>query len=83
MIGFGFTDAWAARYPNAAGPTWPLLDSSPTNASAFQRIDYIWTLGNVRPLNVSQAGAAPQDKVSGLWPSDHAGVRAHLQFGHQ
>lgn len=77
----GFTDAWGARYPKVAGPTWPLLDSSPNDGTAFQRIDYIWTRGDVRALNLSQAGAAPQDKVSGLWPSDHAGVRAHLQFG--
>ncbi|UWZ81862.1 endonuclease/exonuclease/phosphatase family protein [Occallatibacter riparius] len=83
MMNLGFTDAWWTRYPNAAAaPTWPLLDSSANNATAFQRIDYIWTKGNVRPLNLSQAGAAHQDKTGGLWPSDHAGVRAHLQFGH-
>ena len=82
MQNLGFTDAWAARYPKVAAPTWPLLDSSANNATAFQRIDFIWTKGNIRPLNLSQAGAAPQDKVKGLWPSDHAGVRAHLQFGH-
>ncbi len=80
MRSFGFTDAWGARYPNNPGPTWPLLDSSPVD-TAFQRIDYIWTLGHVCPLNLSLAGAAPQDKIGSLWPSDHAGVRAHLQFG--
>jgi len=83
MQTLGFTDAWAARYPNVAAPTWPLLDSSPTSASAFQRIDYIWTKGPIRPLNLSQAGTDPQSKVGGLWPSDHAGVRAHLQFTRQ
>jgi endonuclease/exonuclease/phosphatase family metal-dependent hydrolase len=83
MLSFGFTDAWGARYLNDPAPTWPLLNSSATNSTAFQRIDYIWTLGDVRPLNLSQAGAAPHDKVSGLWPSDHAGVRATLQFGRQ
>jgi endonuclease/exonuclease/phosphatase family metal-dependent hydrolase len=83
MLSFGFTDAWQARYPNIPAPTWPLLNSSPTSSTAFQRIDYIWTLGNVRPLNLSLVGAAPQDKVSGLWPSDHAGVRANLQLAPQ
>jgi len=83
MQTLGFTDAWAARYPNVAAPTWPLLDSSPTSASAFQRIDYIWTKGPIRPLNLSQAGTDPQSKVGGLWPSDHAGVRAQLQFTRQ
>jgi len=26
------------------------------------------------------AGATPQEMIGGLWPSDHAGVRAVLQF---
>lgn len=80
MLSFGFTDAWGARYPNIPAPTWQLVDSSPVD-TAFQRIDYIWTLGNVCPLNLSLAGAAPHDKIDGLWPSDHAGVRALLRFG--
>lgn len=80
MLGFGFTDAWGARYPNNPAATWPLLDTSSID-TAFQRIDYIWTLGDVCPLHLSLAGAAPHDKVSGLWPSDHAGVRAQLKFG--
>lgn len=83
MLSLGFTDDWGARYPNIPAPTWPLLDSSAIDSTAFQRIDYIWTLGEVRPLNLSLAGDAPQDKVSGLWPSDHVGVRATLQFGRQ
>jgi endonuclease/exonuclease/phosphatase family metal-dependent hydrolase len=82
MLSFGFTDAWGARYPKNPAPTWQLVDSSPID-TAFQRIDYIWTLGNVCPLNLSLAGAAPQDKIDGLWPSDHAGVRALLRFGCQ
>jgi endonuclease/exonuclease/phosphatase family metal-dependent hydrolase len=81
MLSFGFSDAWGARYPNDPAPTWPLLDSSPTSSTAFQRIDYIWALGDVRPLNLSLVGTVPHDKVSGLWPSDHAGVRATLQLG--
>lgn len=83
MLSFGFTDAWAARYPHIPAPTWPLLDTSPDDSTAFQRIDYIWTLGDVRPLNLNRVGVAPHHKVSGLWPSDHAGVRAHLQFGRE
>lgn len=81
MRSFGFTDAWAARYPHIPAPTWPLLNLSKTASSAFQRIDYIWTLGDIYPLNLDLVGADPNDKVQGLWPSDHAGVRAHLQFG--
>ena len=82
MIGFGFADAWATRYPNNPAPTWQLVDSKPID-TAFQRIDYIWTLNNVCPLNLALVGAAPEDKVGGLWPSDHAGVRALLKLGCQ
>lgn len=82
MIGLGFADAWSTRYPNSPAPTWQLVDSKPVD-TAFQRIDYIWTLGDVCPLNLSLAGAAPQDKIDGLWPSDHAGVRALLKLGCQ
>jgi endonuclease/exonuclease/phosphatase family metal-dependent hydrolase len=80
MIGLGFADAWGTRYPKDPAPTWQLVDSKPVD-TAFQRIDYIWTLGNVCPLNLSLAGAAPQDKVGSFWPSDHAGVRALLKLG--
>jgi endonuclease/exonuclease/phosphatase family metal-dependent hydrolase len=82
MLSFGFSDAWGARYPKVPGPTWQLVDSSPDN-TAFQRIDYIWTLGNVCPLNLKLAGNDPHDKVGGLWPSDHIGVGANLRFGCQ
>lgn len=80
MLGLGFSDAWGALHPNDPGPTWPLVDSSPVN-TAFQRIDYIYFSSRVRPLTCRLAGNDPHDKIGGLWPSDHAGVRALLQVG--
>lgn len=80
MLSLGFADAWGTLHPNVPGPTWQLSDSTPVN-TAFQRIDYIYFSDGVRPLTCTLAGDDPHDKIGGLWPSDHAGVRATLQFG--
>jgi endonuclease/exonuclease/phosphatase family metal-dependent hydrolase len=80
MLSFGFADAWASLHPKVPGPTWQLVDTSPVD-TAFQRIDYIfYSAASWRPLTCTLAGDAPHDKVDGLWPSDHIGVRAELQF---
>ncbi len=81
MLSLGFADAWGSVHPKVPGPTWQLVDSSPVD-TAFQRIDYIFFSAGVRPLTSALAGNDPHDKIGGLWPSDHAGVRATLQFGH-
>jgi len=81
MLSLGFADAWGTLHPKVPGPTWQLVDSSRVD-TAFQRIDYIFFSAGVRPLTSSLAGNDPHDKIGGLWPSDHVGVRADLQFGH-
>jgi endonuclease/exonuclease/phosphatase family metal-dependent hydrolase len=80
MLSSGFGDAWPATHPRSSGLTWQLVDSSPVD-TATQRIDFIFFRGPVRAQVSSLAGADPHDKVGGLWPSDHAGVRALLQVG--
>ncbi len=82
MLNLGFGDAWTARHPQRPGLTWQLVDSSPVD-TATQRIDYIFYRGLVNPRTSSLAGDAKQDRIDGLWPSDHAGVRALLQVGVQ
>jgi endonuclease/exonuclease/phosphatase family metal-dependent hydrolase len=60
----GFTDVWAASHPGAPGFTWP------TDATANERIDLIFTRGIGRAQWVKRVGAdAP-------YPSDHLGVAA-------
>ncbi|PWT74626.1 MAG: hypothetical protein C5B46_03770 [Proteobacteria bacterium] len=82
MLSLGFSDAWGTLHPNGPGETWQLVDSSPVS-TAFQRIDYIFfSSGKAQPLTCAVAGNDPNEKIAGLWPSDHAGVRAGLQFGH-
>ena len=75
----GFGDAWVATHPDNPGFTWDLNNtvSSPLN----QRIDFIFFRDGVRALNSRLAGARVQDQIEGLWPSDHAGVRATLLIG--
>ena len=80
MLQAGFQDAWATTHPRDPGLTWQLVDSSTVN-TATQRIDFIFSRGPVRALTSRLAGAAPHDRTGGLWPSDHAGVRAVLQVG--
>lgn len=80
MLNLGFGDAWANRNPPRPGLTWPLLNSSNID-TATQRIDFVFYRGMVRPRVTSLAGDGRQDKINGIWPSDHAGLRALLQVG--
>ena len=82
MLQAGFQDAWATTHPQDPGLTWQLVDSS-TVDTATQRIDFIFSRRPIRALTSRLAGAAPHDRTGGLWPSDHAGVRAVLQVGEQ
>lgn len=81
-FGFGFGDAWAAVHPDQPGATWGFMpDPNDTRPIVRQRIDYIFFKNDIRALTAQLAGQRPQDKVDGLWPSDHAGVRATLLVG--
>jgi endonuclease/exonuclease/phosphatase family metal-dependent hydrolase len=81
-FGFGFGDAWAAVHPDQPGATWGFMpDPNDTRPIVHQRIDYIFFKNGVRAPTAQLAGQRPQDKVDGLWPSDHAGVRANLLVG--
>jgi endonuclease/exonuclease/phosphatase family metal-dependent hydrolase len=78
----GFDDAWAAVHPDQPGATWGYMpDPNDPRAIVYQRIDYIFFKNGVRALNAQLAGQRPEEKVDGLWPSDHAGVRVTLQVG--
>lgn len=82
MIDAGFGDAWAETHPNDPGFTWGQTPGDRNPISTLtQRIDFIFFVGEVRALNSRIAGAEPHDRIQGLWPSDHAGVRSTLQVG--
>lgn len=75
----GFTDVWDAL---GAGPgltcCWPELLAE-TAPPLTERIDYVLLRGAVS-LAVDVVGEALQDRVGGLWPSDHAGVVTTLRL---
>lgn len=79
MLSLGFHDAWSERNPPAAGLTWP-LDNSSNIDTATQRIDFVFYRGQIDAKETRLAGDMKQDKVDGMWPSDHAGLRALLQI---
>jgi endonuclease/exonuclease/phosphatase family metal-dependent hydrolase len=79
----GYMDAWELKRGDAPGLTCcQAADLLNTESMLLKRVDIVWT--DVRPQSVraSRVGANPDDRLpSGLWPSDHAGVVARLQFG--
>ena len=79
----GYLDAWELRPGNAPGLTCcQAADLLNPESMLLKRVDIVWS--DVRPWSVraSRVGADPDDRLpSSLWPSDHAGVVARLQFG--
>ncbi len=75
----GLADVWPATHPGEHGFTWPLHGEDPyTSASTpTQRIDLVLYRGGVDLRGAALIGHTTADlTLSGLWPSDHAGVRA-------
>lgn len=52
-------------------PYWPRMDRC---------IDYIWTAGTMKTLTSSVCFDRPAENDPSLWPSDHAGVWADIEF---
>lgn len=80
FIAAGFSDGWAEIFPFVPGFTCcqDELDNNPVS-QLYQRIDLILTLGDVKVRNIALFGADPRERIrGGLWPSDHAGVAAHV-----
>ncbi|WP_338932449.1 endonuclease/exonuclease/phosphatase family protein [Streptomyces netropsis] len=81
LLAAGFTDAWTATRPRNPGFTCCQAAHliNPTS-SLTQRIDYVLFRGNgVTALASDRVGDTQADRTpSGLWPSDHAGVRSVL-----
>jgi hypothetical protein len=80
FIAAGYSDGWDEIFPLVPGFTCcqDELDNNPVS-QLYQRIDLILTLGNVKVRNIALFGADPRERIAGgLWPSDHAGVAAHV-----
>jgi endonuclease/exonuclease/phosphatase family metal-dependent hydrolase len=80
FIAAGYSDGWAEIFPFLPGLTCcqDELDNNPVS-QLYQRIDLILTLGDVSVRHIALFGAEPRERIAGgLWPSDHAGVAAHV-----
>lgn len=77
----GFSDAWQEVHPTLPGYTWGVDGILPNpDYTRTERIDLIFTRGSAKVLTATVVGGAPQDRVDGYWPSDHAGVAALVQL---
>lgn len=77
LTGAGLTDAWT----DTAGFTCcqaELLDNPTSTLS--ERIDLVLTSAGARAKETKVVGDRSQDRIAGLWPSDHAGVIAELKL---
>jgi hypothetical protein len=85
FVGAGFADIWDLRPGRVAGYTCCQLEDLTNRPSAlYERVDLIFSLEvPARVKQVRLVGDKASDKTTpgrGLWPSDHAGVTADLQF---
>ena len=77
----GFADTWVLRHGDAPGLTCCFAeDLSDASASLYERVDFVLVRGALDVARIKRIGEQPEDRTpSGLWPSDHAGLRAVLR----
>ncbi|MEV4430482.1 endonuclease/exonuclease/phosphatase family protein [Streptomyces sp. R-07] len=80
LLAAGFADSWAARHDGDPGfSCCQAPDLRNPTSTLTQRIDYVLFRGSVTALTSDRVGHTQADRTpSGLWPSDHAGVRSVL-----
>jgi endonuclease/exonuclease/phosphatase family metal-dependent hydrolase len=80
LINGGFVDSWAAAYPGQPGSTCcHPPDLTGDGSSLVKQIDLILFRGDFHVVSAEIVGDEAGDKtVTGLWPSDHAGLVATL-----
>lgn len=80
MLAAGFVDTWTAAEGSLPGFTCCQLNSL-TNADSLlsQRIDLVMARGPFAARADKVIGGKPDDRVLGLWPSDHAGLVSRMR----
>ena len=78
----GYLDLWALRPGSPKGFTCCQDDGLLNTESAlYERVDLIFSSDEPKSVKVNVVGDNSSDMTpSGLWPSDHAGVAARMQF---
>jgi hypothetical protein len=83
FVSAGYRDVWSELFPQIAGLTCcqDETDNNPIS-ELYQRIDLVLTLGKVSPWEAARIGAGSRNRLpDGLWPSDHAAVKAVVIVG--
>jgi endonuclease/exonuclease/phosphatase family metal-dependent hydrolase len=81
LLAAGFHDAWPEVHPNDPGLSCCHgEDLREPGGPFYSRIDYVLTRNGFRAVAAGIVGEEPQDRLGGLWPSDHAGVWARLRL---
>ncbi len=77
-----------ALYTDAVEEVGPVMPTCCQDANLLNevshlttRIDLILHRGDVTTVSTATLGNEPEDRINGLWPSDHAGVVATLRLG--
>ena len=81
MLAAGFSDAWTVKRGDDPGFTCchaeDLMNAQPT---LTERIDFVLVRGDIAVSTALRIGHEVDDRtLSGLWPTDHAGVTAVLR----
>lgn len=84
MAAGGFLDAWVLHRPGEPDGFTCCQEENLLNqrSALYERIDLIFSSEEPRQVKVHLSGNKQADKSpAGLWPSDHAGVTARLDYG--
>jgi endonuclease/exonuclease/phosphatase family metal-dependent hydrolase len=81
LLAEGFQDAWPQAHPRDIGLTCCHGDDlREVGGPFYSRIDYVLMRNGFRAVAAGIVGESSGDRISGLWPSDHAGVWARLRL---
>jgi endonuclease/exonuclease/phosphatase family metal-dependent hydrolase len=77
-----FVDAWSVNGNDPGFTCCQEPDLANEESGLRERIDYVWVRGRARVRSAARLGAGREVREeAGLWPSDHAGVRAVIEIG--
>jgi endonuclease/exonuclease/phosphatase family metal-dependent hydrolase len=81
LIDAGFIDAWTIKGKGNGFTCCQAENLLNQDSSLNERIDLILFKGNINVKDIELVGNSQSDRtISGLWPSDHAGVVAELKI---
>jgi endonuclease/exonuclease/phosphatase family metal-dependent hydrolase len=81
LLAAGFQDAWPQAHPGDIGLSCCHGDDlREVGGPFYSRIDYVLLRHGFKAVAAGIVGEEPADRLSGLWPSDHAGVWARLRL---